>query len=107
MITQQSMIHRIYHRKTGYLLGNVDAGIREFVGTGYHVDEMQMTWTNESQMMMSHGSDTNRSHKSIAKRIAQNDHAKQDDVTSRNGNDKQDSQMLQSNSGVYGGPDTG
>ena len=46
---------------------------------------------------------TNQSHKLIA----QNDCAKQDDVTSRNGNDEQCFRMLQSNSGAYGGPETG
>ena len=46
---------------------------------------------------------TNQSHK----RITQNDCAKQDDVTSRNGNDEQHFRMLQSNSGAYGGPETG
>ena len=54
MLMQQSTIHRIYHRKTGYLLGNVDMGIREFAGTGYLVDDMQTMWTDESQMMTSH-----------------------------------------------------
>ena len=63
MLTQQSTIHRKYHRNTGYLLGNVDAGIQEFAGTGYCVDDMQMTWTDESQMMMSHWSRTSQSHK--------------------------------------------
>ena len=43
MLTQQSTIHGKYHRKTGYLLGNVDAGIQEFAGMGYHVDDVQMT----------------------------------------------------------------
>ena len=71
MLTQQSMIHRKYHGKTGYLLRNIDVGIREFTGTEYHVDDMQMTYTGESQMMMSHGSRTIRSHKSITQ-IAQN-----------------------------------
>ena len=28
--------------KTGYLLRNVDAGIQEFAGMGYHVNDMQM-----------------------------------------------------------------
>ena len=41
------------------------------------------------------------------KRIAQNNHAKQDDMTSRNGNNERHFQMLQSNSGAYGGPETG
>ena len=66
MLTQQSMIHGKYHGNTGYLLGNVDAGIQEFVGTRYHVDDVQMTWTNESQMMMSCRSRTSQLHKSIA-----------------------------------------
>ena len=38
---QQSMIHGKYHGKTGYLPENVDTGIREFTGTGYHVNDMQ------------------------------------------------------------------
>ena len=46
---------------------------------------------------------TNQSHK----RIEQNDHTKQDDVMSRNGNDEQCFRMLQSSSGAYGGPETG
>ena len=29
-------------RKTSYLVGNVDMGIEEFTGTGYHVNDMQM-----------------------------------------------------------------
>ena len=33
-------------RKTGYLLGNVDVGIWEFTGTGYHVNDVQMMQTN-------------------------------------------------------------
>ena len=28
--------------KTNYLLSNVDAGIREFAGMGYHVNDMRM-----------------------------------------------------------------
>ena len=98
MIMQQSTIHRKYHGKTGYLLGNVDAGIREFVGTGYHVNDMQMTRTDKSQMMMSHGSRTSQLHKMIC--------TKQDDVKSRNGNDERHFRMLQSNSGAYGVPET-
>ena len=81
MLMQQSMIHRKYHGKTGYLLRNVDVGIREFVGMGYCVDDMQMMWTDELQMMTSCGSCTSQSHKSIA----QTNHTKQDDVTSKNG----------------------
>ena len=48
-------------------------GIWEFAGTGYRVDDMQTTWTDESQMMMSRGSHTSRSHKSIV----QANHTKQ------------------------------
>ena len=44
---------------------NVDAGIQEFVGMGYHVEDVQMMPTDESQMMMSCGSNTNQSHKAI------------------------------------------
>ena len=29
--------------KTGYLLSNIDVGIREFIGMGYCVDDVQMT----------------------------------------------------------------
>ena len=28
-------------QKTSYLLGNIDAGIREFAGMGYHVNDVQ------------------------------------------------------------------
>ena len=28
--------------KTGYLLGNVDMGIRGFTGTGYRMDDVEM-----------------------------------------------------------------
>ena len=103
MLTQQSMIYGKYHRNTSYLLGNNDVGNQEYVGMEYLVDDGQMTWTDESQMMTSHRSHTSQSHKSIA----QNDHAKQDDVTSKNGNDERCFRMLQSNSGAYGGPETG
>ena len=71
-ITQQSTIHGKYHGKTSYLLGNIDTGIREFTGMGYHVDDMQMRWTDKSQMMTSCGSRTSQSHKSIAQTIVQN-----------------------------------
>ena len=84
MLTQQSTIHRKYHGKTGYLLRNVDTAIQEFTGTGYHVDDMQTTQTDQLQMMMSRGSRTSQLHKPIA----QTNRTKQDEVTSRNGNDK-------------------
>ena len=63
---QQSTIHRKYHGKNSYLLGNVHVGIEEFTGTGYHVDNVQMMQTTESQLMTSCGSRTKQSHKSIA-----------------------------------------
>ena len=100
---KQSTIHGKYHGNTGYLLGNVDAGTQEYAGMGYCVDDGQTTWTDESKMMMSCPSRTSQSHK----RITQTNHTKQDDVTSKNGNDEQHFWMLQSNSGVYGGPETG
>ena len=75
-------------------------GTQEFVGMGYHVDNRQMTQTDESQMMTSRQSHTSQSHK----QIAQTNRTKQDDVTSKNGNHKQHFRMLQSNSGAYGGP---
>ena len=53
---------------TGYLLGNVYKGVGEFTGTGYYVDDVQTMQTVESQLMMSHGSCTKQSHKSIAQK---------------------------------------
>ena len=90
-------------RNTSYLLSNVYMGIVEFTGTGYHVDDVQMIQTVKSQLMTSQGSCMNQSHKSIT----QTNHTRQDDVMSKNGNDEQCFQMLQSNSSVYGGPETG
>ena len=58
-LMQQSTIHGKYHGKTGYLLRNVDMGIWEFMGTGYHVDDMQTMQMDESQMMTSCRSHTN------------------------------------------------
>ena len=49
--------------ETGYLLSNIDVGIWEFTGMGYHVDDVQMMQTIELQLMMSCGSRTNQSHK--------------------------------------------
>ena len=43
-------------QETGYLLRNVDAAIWEFAGMGYHLDNMRMIQTDESQMMTSFGS---------------------------------------------------
>ena len=63
MLTQQSTIHGKYHGNTGYLLGNIDAGIREFTGMGYRVDDGQTTQTDASQMMMSRWSHTSQLHK--------------------------------------------
>ena len=70
---------------------------------GNHVNNGQTRWTDESQMMMSHQGRTSQSHKGIA----QTKCTKQDDVMSKNGNDKQRFGMLQSNSGAYGVPETG
>ena len=78
-------------------------GTHEYTGMGYRVDDRQMTWTYESQMMTSRQSRTSQLHK----RIAQTNHTKQDDITSENGNDKRCFWMLQSNSGAYGVPETG
>ena len=83
-LTRQSTIHGKYHGNTSYLLGNIDMGTQEFMGTGYCVDDGQTTWTDESQMMTSCQSCTSQSHK----RITQTNRTKQDDVTSKNGNDK-------------------
>ena len=80
MLTRQSTIHRKYHGNTSYLLGNVDTGTQEFTGMGNHVDNGQTTRTDESQMMTSHWGRTSQLHK----RIAQMNHTKQDDVTSKN-----------------------
>ena len=63
MLTQQSMIHGKYHGITSYLLGNVDVGTQEYVGMGYHVDDGQMTQTDESQIVTSHQSRTSQLHK--------------------------------------------
>ena len=93
---------REYHSNTGYLLGNVDMGTQEFAGTGNCVNNRQMRQTDESQMMTSRRGHTSQSHK----RIAQTNCTKQDDITSKNANDKQCFGMLQSNSGAYGVPET-
>ena len=103
MITQQSTICGKYHGNTSYLLGNVDTGTQEFAGTGNHVNDGQMRQTDESQVMTSRWGHTSQSHK----RIARTNRTKQDDITSKNGNDKRRFGMLQSNSGAYGVPETG
>ena len=77
-------------------------GTLEFAGTGSRVNEGQTRQTYESQMMMSHWGRTSESHK----RITQTNRTKQDDVTSKNGNNKRCFGMLQSNSGAYGVPET-
>ena len=59
-------------------------GTHENAGMGYHVDDRQMTRTDKSQMMTSCQSHTSQSHK----RITQMNHTKEDDVTSKSGNDK-------------------
>ena len=78
------MIHGKYHGKTSYLLGNVDAGTQEFAGMGNCADDGQMRWTDESQLMTSPPGHTSQSQK----QIAQTNHTKQDDIMSKNGNDK-------------------
>ena len=103
MLTQQSTICGKYHRNTGYVLGNIYAGTQEFAGMGNRVDDGQTRQTDELQMMTSSQGHTSQSHK----RIGQTNCTKQDDVTSKNGNDKQCFGMLQSNSGAYGVPETG
>ena len=97
------MIHRIYHGNTGYLLGKIGAGTQEFAGTGNHVNNRQTRWTDELQLMMSRWGRTSQLHK----QIAQTNQTKQDDITSKNGNDKRCFGMLQNNSGAYGIPETG
>ena len=47
------------------LLGNVDMGTEEFVGTGNCVNDGQTTWTDELQMMTSCRGRTSQSHKQI------------------------------------------
>ena len=71
-------------QNTGYLLGNVDVGTQEFMGMRNCVDDGQTRQTDESLLMMSHQGRTSQSHK----QIAQMNRTKQDDVTSKNGNDK-------------------
>ena len=60
------MIHGKYHGNTGCLLRNIDAGTQEYTGMGYHVDDGQTTWTDESQMMTSRQRHTSQLHKRIA-----------------------------------------
>ena len=45
-------------QKTGYLLSNVYTGIQEFMGMGYHVDDVQMMPPVKSQLMTSWGCHT-------------------------------------------------
>ena len=45
-------------QKTGYLLGNVYAGVREFVEMGHHVDYVKTMPPVELQLMTSCGSHT-------------------------------------------------
>ena len=59
------MIRGKYHGNTGYLLGNIDTGTQEFMGTGNRVDEGQMKRTDKSQMMTSCRGRTSESHKQI------------------------------------------
>ena len=84
MLTRLSTIRGKYHGNTGYLLGNIDAGTQEFTRMGNCVDNGQTRQTDESQMMTSRRGCTSQSHK----RTAQMNHTKQDDVMSKNENDK-------------------
>ena len=93
-------------QNTSYLLGNVYMGIGEFAGTGYHVDNVQMMQTVESQLMTSCGSCTKRSHKSIPQINCTNELHEtitQDKMTSH-------PRMEMTNDAfgaAYGGPETG
>ena len=40
-------------QETGYLLSNVNTGIGEITGMGYHVNNVQTMLTDELQLMMS------------------------------------------------------
>ena len=73
------------------------------MGVGYCVNNVQMMQTDELQLMMSQGSHTKRSQKLIT----EINRTRQDEITSKNGNLEQCFQMLQSNSGAYGRPETG
>ena len=84
----------------------------EIVRIGHCVDDVQMKQTVKLQLMTSRGSHAKRLHKSIA----QNDHTNQlhktiaqDKMTSHPRMEMSNDAfwMLQSNSGVYGGPETG
>ena len=55
MLMQQSMIHGKYHGTLVPYSVIIYMGIGEFVGMGYHVDDMQMMQTVESQLMTSWG----------------------------------------------------
>ena len=67
------------------------------------MNDGQTRQTDESQMMTSHWGHASQ----LRKRIEQTNRTKQNDVMSKNGNDKQRFGMLQSSSGVYGVPETG
>ena len=67
---------------TGNLLSNINAGIGEIVGTGYHAFNMQTMQTDKLQLMTSQGSHTKRLHKLIT----QINQTRQDDVMAKNGN---------------------
>ena len=65
------MICGKYHRNTGYLLRNVDAGTQEFTGMGNCVDDVQMRRTDELVDDVMSGS-----HKSIAQMNCTNESPK-------------------------------
>ena len=93
------MIHGKYHGNTGDLLGNVDVGTQEF-GNGKPCE--QRTDITDRRVMTSCRGCTSESHKGIT----QTNCTEQDDVTPKNGNNKQRFGVLQSNSGAYGVPET-
>ena len=65
MLIQQSMICGKYHRNTGYLLRNIDAGTQEFTGMGNRVNDRQTRQTDELQLMRYGWVRTSPSHKRI------------------------------------------
>ena len=67
---------------TSYLLSNINVGIGEITGMGYHVSNMQMMQTDESQLMTSQGSHAKQSHKLIT----QIECTRQHDIMVKNGN---------------------
>ena len=61
MISQQSTIHGKYHRFTGYLLGNIDTGLRNL-----RERESRERQTDETDRQVTDDDVMSESHKSIA-----------------------------------------